>query len=170
MLDSPCDPAWLLLFAQCQEQESIENMSKKANKLVDNISPGPPTKQDRFGFVLVDDFHQALAIQKEVEEERMQKEAERTIKWLKMLKYWKRTVSYRQAKLKRRVRKGIPNSVRSEAWYKISAASLLRDKYPDLSTLPISSIDARTKDEVRHMITYHSPVNLIYCCQKYIFP
>ena len=47
---------------------------------------------------------------------RREKEAERLTKWVKMMKDWNNTVSKKKEKLKRRVRKGIPDAVRGKVW------------------------------------------------------
>jgi len=57
------------------------------------------------------------------------KEEERREKWLLMFKTWE---NVGQRKLKRRCRKGIPDSVRGEAWMRLSGASKLKAVNPGL--------------------------------------
>ena len=64
--------------------------------------------KDRYGFFLTDDYHKSLSMSSDVNEQRRLKEAERTIKWTRMLKKgFPYLHQYRKAKLKRRIRKGI---------------------------------------------------------------
>lgn len=120
---------------------------------------------DRFGFVILESsfFHQSKAIQSKLElQNRRDKETEREKKWLKMMKRWDFTKRYRLAKLKRRIRKGIPDGFRGVMWYKILQISAYSDedinsyrtfpeRFPnvyDITQLPIDRIPIQTIEEV----------------------
>ena len=63
--------------------------------------------KDRYGFFLTDDYHKSLSMSSDVNEQRRRKEAERALKWIRMLKKgFPYLHQYRKAKLKRRIRKG----------------------------------------------------------------
>ena len=71
---------------------------------------------DRYGFL-----HKNPLPQYERDEKVVEIERERTKKWVKMFANWKNYFSVERAneKLKRRVFKGIPDSIRGEAWKKM---------------------------------------------------
>lgn len=52
-------------------------------------------------------------------------------KWTKMLSNWTKYKNRRASKLKRRVRKGIPSSLRGQIWYRISDAGSIRNNFPE---------------------------------------
>lgn len=124
------------------DKESSYNVStseakKESSKLV-----------DRYGFYVSDDFHTSLLVSSEDAASRKIKEAERTTKWIKMVKNWNGVILNRQEKLKRRVRKGVPDHVRGFVWTKLSEASTYKQNYPDLEAIDIASLDELTADEV----------------------
>lgn len=51
-------------------------------------------------------------------------------KWLHMMSNWKLCMSRNYKKVRERCRKGIPQSVRPKAWFYLSGAYLLYEKYP----------------------------------------
>ena len=53
-------------------------------------------------------------------------------KWLQMVMDWTRTVERSANKLKSRVRKGIPDSIRGLVWPLLCGARDQADKFPDL--------------------------------------
>uniref|UniRef100_U5EQ40 Putative ypt/rab gtpase activating protein n=1 Tax=Corethrella appendiculata TaxID=1370023 RepID=U5EQ40_9DIPT len=53
-------------------------------------------------------------------------------KWLHMIAHWSEYMNKNYKKIRERCRKGIPSSVRPKAWYYLSGASLLHNKYPNL--------------------------------------
>jgi hypothetical protein len=109
---------------------------------------------DRYGFYVSDDFHTSLLVSEEEIVQRREKEAERTTKWIKMIKNWDNVVITRKEKLKRRVRKGIPDHVRGFVWTKLSNASIYRTKYPKLGAIDVTALDELTIDEVNIRIMY----------------
>ena len=100
--------------------------------------PPPPRPEpvDRYGFYMDEDFRGSLKVTDQIIEARKKKETERSLKWAKMMKNWDQVVVTRQEKLKRRVRKGIPDAIRGFAWFKLSGTlpssslKLSREYYP----------------------------------------
>ena len=103
---------------------------------------------DRYGFYVSDDFHTSLLVSAQEVIQRKGKEAERTTKWIKMVKGWDKVIINRQEKLKRRVRKGIPDHVRGFVWTKLSEAVQYKKQYPKLRDIDAKALDELTEDEV----------------------
>uniref|UniRef100_A0A1B0GIU3 Putative pdz-domain-containing protein n=1 Tax=Lutzomyia longipalpis TaxID=7200 RepID=A0A1B0GIU3_LUTLO len=53
-------------------------------------------------------------------------------KWLHMMDIWREYMAKNYKKVRERCRKGIPASVRPRAWFYLSGAHLLHEKYPNL--------------------------------------
>lgn len=124
-------------------------MKEGGDQKADTETKGETAKVvDRYGFYVSDDFHTSLLVSKEESALRKVKEAERTTKWIKMVKNWNGVIINRKEKLKRRVRKGIPDHVRGFVWTKISGASTYSSKYPILSAIDVTTLDELTVDEV----------------------
>ena len=108
---------------------------------------------DRYGFYLDDDYRGgSLKLSHEIMEARTKKETERSMKWAKMMKNWDQVLVTRQEKLKRRVRKGIPDAIRGLAWFRMAGAVRYKKKYPDLTKLDVASLPALTVDDVSLLI------------------
>ena len=108
-----------------------------------------PTKLvDRYGFYVSDDFHTSLLVSSEEVIQRKGKEAERTTKWIKMVKGWDKVIVNRQEKLKRRVRKGIPDHVRGFVWTKLSESGQYKKQYPKLEVIDAKALEVLTEDKV----------------------
>ena len=123
----------------------------------------PPPPMDRYGFYLEDEGRGAPAVvTTAASEARKKKEAERSLKWAKMLKTWDRVVSARQEKLKRRVRKGIPDAIRGSAWLQLSEAWRYRKQYPDLSRLTAIALPALTLDDIEKDIDRTFPQHVLF--------
>jgi hypothetical protein len=91
---------------------------------------------DRYGFLIPKDKAPQPKLEKAAHALE-EKEAERLVKWRKMLDFCRENLSkkkpklwsgYPHRKLKSRVRKGIPNSIRGEAWMILSSAELRKKK------------------------------------------
>lgn len=108
---------------------------------------------DRYGFYVSDDFHTSLLVSAQEIALRKEKEAERTTKWIKMVKNWDGVIINRQEKLKRRVRKGIPDHVRGFVWTKLCESAEYRKEYPRLLDIDVKALDELTEDEVRYFKT-----------------
>jgi TBC1 domain family member 10 len=111
-------------------------MEKDSDDDSDTTDPPRPISIDKFGFIIAEDpstlpvgsTGQQLS---QAERRRLQdKENLRTKKWMKMLKEWKRTLEHKESKLKSRIRKGIPDIVRGEAWKKIANVDQWRERFP----------------------------------------
>jgi hypothetical protein len=94
---------------------------------------------DRYGFLCSDAFHHLHELPPAVLLARRAKEESRTAKWVKMIKAWEKYgpggAKASTNKLKRRVRKGIPDSLRGLAWYRMSSAEHSRELYPDIEVI-----------------------------------
>ena len=97
---------------------------------------------DRYGFYITDKYRRARS--KAFDEDK--KELERCGKWRDMMVNWN---LFSDKKKKERVRKGIPNAVRAEAWPLLLGIKPYRDKYPvELVQRMVVNLDVRLVDEV----------------------
>ncbi len=111
--------------------------------------------KDRFGFWIMDNFHQALSVSDKKIKERKEKESERTKKWLKMTKDWKSKGVTQTRQVKRRIRKGVPDALRSFVWCYLAGIKELRAKYPNPTTdIDTKSLTELTIDEVSSVISF----------------
>lgn len=135
------------------KNNSISSAETMISKQSGDMKPESTVQEaklvDRYGFYVSDDFHTSLLVSSEEIVQRREKEAERTTKWIKMIKNWDNVVITRKEKLKRRVRKGIPDHVRGFVWTKLSDASIYRAKYPKLGAIDVTALDELTIDEVK---------------------
>mmetsp|Transcript_11856 Transcript_11856/g.26597 ORF Transcript_11856/g.26597 Transcript_11856/m.26597 type:complete len:300 (+) Transcript_11856:152-1051(+) len=115
-----------------------------------DIEGSRPKAVDRYGFLCSDAFHQAHQLPPAVLHARRQKEAERTLKWVKMIKKWETygPGGAKNFKLKRRVRKGIPDAIRGLVWYRMSDAEQGRLLFPDIDMIDTSNVPAQVIDEI----------------------
>lgn len=120
--------------------------------------------KDRFGFIITesDTSHQRLSLTAKEIQQRKNKESERAGKWITMMRKW--TSFDHSSKLKSRVRKGIPDALRSFAWKQLAENDKIRAKYPvppvDIDTSTLSSL---VKDEVTTSpFSYNHNCVLIY--------
>lgn len=90
-------------------------------------------KLDRYGFQLGDQFHQRLQISDEEQYSRKEKERNREIKWIDMMKEWNYIISgdnaWKTNMLQRRIRKGIPDCIRGRIWGKLLKINTMSKKY-----------------------------------------
>ena len=116
------------------EDDEKSNVSK-LKKRKDGVK-----STDRYGFNIREDKYQdqfdinrqGFVLSEKEKAIRIEKEAERLQKWVKMMKRWKFTLSNRKEKLKRRLRKGIPDAVRGKVWMDLMEieASKWRKSHP----------------------------------------
>lgn len=125
------------MISKDADEKTESGVTRETSKLV-----------DRYGFYVSDDFHTSLLVSAEEVISRKEKEAERTTKWIKMIKNWEGVLVNRKEKLKRRTRKGVPDHVRGFVWIKLSGAITYRKKYPKLEAIDIATLDLITVDEV----------------------
>jgi hypothetical protein len=129
------------------------NTSSSAQSFAIASDPSNAIPLDRYGFHLDDDYRGGpLKLSHEIVEARKKKETERSMKWAKMIKNWDLVLATRQEKLKRRVRKGIPDAVRGLAWFRMSGAVRFKKMYPDLRKLDVASLPALTLDDVSLLV------------------
>lgn len=122
-------------------------------------------KLDRFGFYIggEDDFHACLEIDPEESARRIKQETHREKKWKEMLENWTFMSKYRPNKIKERIRKGIPDSIRGTVWYKLIRAESYRIKYPNFChPSKWDLLDERTKDEIERDIDRTFPRHIIF--------
>ena len=105
--------------------------------------------KDRFGFWRSNDFHKSFSIHEDEDRRRKQKDTERIKKWEAMIKDWDRTNYYRASKLKSRVRKGIPDSMRIFAWPRLAGNENFRSKFRALKSIQNLELDEKVIDEVK---------------------
>jgi len=91
-------------------------------------------KCDRYGFLVSDQNRQGREVLPNVKTKRLHIESSRTKKWLKMLGDWERYVARKPQKVKRRIRKGVPDSLRGLVWNVISGIKTLKSENPELYT------------------------------------
>lgn len=109
-----------------------------------------PTKCDRYGFLQEDRRWTAVDDNIKTQRKNLIKERDRTTKWVKMIKSWDRYVHLKPEKLKRRIRKGIPDALRGAVWPLLINVQLWRAKYP---TAMDPALMATVSDHVRDDIT-----------------
>jgi hypothetical protein len=110
---------------------------------------------DRFGFIISDSdsSHMSLSISDRELISRKNKESERALKWVEMKKRWNKFDH--TSKLKSRVRKGIPDPLRSFAWIQLSSIEKIRKQHPvPHDSIDLNSVTDGTKDEVRTRLEY----------------
>ena len=106
--------------------------------------------KDRWGVLITDEFPKYLQLTPEEIALRKEKEAERALKWVKMKKNWPKYCfgGAKYTKLKRRARKGIPDSVRGFAWFQLCGANQVQEKYPNPWAINVSTVSETVIDEV----------------------
>ena len=99
--------------SSAEEDISNSEIAEIADNDADDQSSddGAYIEVDRYGFYVDDKYHHGIVLSQEEISLRREKEVERTKKWLKMINKWSFTVAMRKSKLKRRIRKGIPDNV-----------------------------------------------------------
>ncbi len=97
-----------------------------------------PRHVDRFGFFLENGTAAPLLL---ADERRL--DYSRTKKWLAMLDDWEPYVRTHPNQLKRRIRKGVPNSLRSRVWPLLCGASSLKASSPLLYQQMLHKTPAR---------------------------
>lgn len=108
-------------------------------------------KLDRYGFIVSHKFldERKTIVSPAEMRRRSEKERERTNKWVKMIKQWDLVVTSKREKLKRRIRKGIPDMVRGTVWYRLAHCDEIQQKHPDpRRTINVRSLDPKIVDEV----------------------
>lgn len=92
--------------------------------------PPPPGEQtDRYGFYASDQVHRGATVPEAERQRRVDKEGEREGKWREMRLDWDSLQGSR--KLKRRIRKGIPDAFRGEIWKRLGGVAECRRRHPE---------------------------------------
>lgn len=105
-----------------EEEEGHSAVNNNVEALVVDAEPEEPLtlqRVDRWGFLGAE----KLSAEEELHK---QKEIEREVKWVEMREKWSSFSTRRKAKLRSRCLKGIPDSMRTFAWVKLSGADKLR--------------------------------------------
>jgi hypothetical protein len=132
-------------------EENIENIENNNENDINNNNSFNFGVKDRYGFYTEDNYVQP---KQKTLLKRKEKESERTKKWIKMLKNWDHYKLNKTLKLKNRIRKGIPDIVRSKVWFLLVDANEVKENYSDLKMLDINNVDQRTVDEVILLFCY----------------
>ena len=126
--------------------------STKSNIIYSNNDQNNHMFKDRFGFWIDNDndnFHQARLITEKEAIARKNKESERSKKWVYMMKSWDKFIIKQVNKLKSRIRKGIPDSLRTFAWSHLAEIGDIKVRYPHPECIDVSRLTDQVKDEVR---------------------
>eukprot|EP01039_Chlorochromonas_danica_P011630 gene11630-13041_t len=121
--------------------------------------------KDRYGFFVTEDFRKFINLSPEILQARKSKEKERTTKWIKMVKNWEKyTNPHKLPKLKGRCRKGIPDSMRGTAWYRLVRGDNIKASHPypqpgNMKNLVISQV---TIDEIERDIDRTFPRHVLF--------
>lgn len=123
--------------------------------------------KDRYGFYINDEFHKSLDISPLEIKARLAKEKEREIKWERMnkkgLEY---LLKNRHEKFKNRVRKGIPNDIRSIWWPRLALINDIKKNIPNLQDININNLDDRVIDEIERDIDRTFPRHYLFSAKN----
>lgn len=133
---------------------------------------------DKYGFIFDSerDYHKGKEDSAKVKKKKNLIEFSREKKWIKMLKSWDFVLEERKEKLHRRVRKGIPDSIRGIAWPRILQQFAYTDEiiqnhqthrelYRHVSTsgaLADSRLPAQTIDEIERDVDRTFPNHIMF--------
>jgi hypothetical protein len=87
-------------------------------------------KTNRYGFFLSSTQSESCQLSEKETERRRKKEDEREKKWIKMCKNMSKYERRKPAKLKRRIRKGIPDRLRGKVWNMIGGVNDFMERRP----------------------------------------
>ena len=132
--------------AEIDSATPVEPVAASTEHDDDNHVPvASAAKCDRYGFMTDDHRSRATAVSKKDS----RKESERTVKWIKMIKNWDKYIFQKEEKLKNRIRKGIPDSVRGTVWPLLINVNLWKTKYPGaMNPELISIVSSQTRDDI----------------------
>lgn len=115
--------------------------------------------KDRYGFLLPQDSIE-LHRSNEQKKQLVEKETERAKKWIKMKNNWEHTITHHSEKLRQRLRKGIPDSLRCDIWLKLSHVNDLKRVYPNRFLLQQpADVPELTIDEIERDINRTFPTH-----------
>ncbi len=140
--------------------DSDQSTDKKSEEVTDDVTPNSNSRgfqgtKDRWGFLVSDEFHRHLQLTPEEVALRKEKESERALKWVKMKGNWTKycATGPKYAKMKRRARKGIPDSVRGFAWFQLCGAMKVKKKFPNPWAIDTTNVSETVIDEVSFFST-----------------
>lgn len=107
---------------------SLQNVSGNSFNKSSNIDLNRSC--DRYGFFYDDDRQLDELETPSIQSVKQIREKEK--KWLQMLKNWRYYINYKWEKIRDRCRKGIPHSLRSQAWFHLCGAHLQKNRFPNL--------------------------------------
>eukprot|EP01041_Mallomonas_annulata_P005877 gene5877-11871_t len=146
-IDSPPQTADIV-SSDCSKPSSEEDSKTSDISLRPEEINNTPT--DRYGFFITDKNRAGLSLS-QIEIQRLKsKENERTRKWIKMVKNWDTVINMKTKKLKRRIRKGIPDIVRAKVWIYLADIEKYKKLYPcDLmKPIPQNILNETEIDEI----------------------
>eukprot|EP00596_Hydrurales_sp_CCMP1899_P004088 CAMPEP_0119051398 /NCGR_PEP_ID=MMETSP1177-20130426/73027_1 /TAXON_ID=2985 /ORGANISM="Ochromonas sp, Strain CCMP1899" /LENGTH=463 /DNA_ID=CAMNT_0007030585 /DNA_START=128 /DNA_END=1519 /DNA_ORIENTATION=+ len=152
----------LMINTELEDNTDRTDLDNLVEEEKDTISDLDDSKGevDRYGFYVADSFHTSAKLKKSEVDFRKGKEGERVIKWVKMVKNWDKVTWFRKEKLKRRIRKGIPDTLRGLVWVRISESWRYVEKYPSIKAIDLSKLDELTIDEIERDINRTFPRHL----------
>lgn len=161
---------------QCQQAHSEEAGAPDRAQEADNADPAASAepKVDRYGFLVTTDsmFHRRLEVSAAVEQQRRAKEAERERKWVDMLRRWKAITAgnnaWDLAMLNRRVRKGVPDSLRGLVWGLFLHTAVVRARYgppPSAATIA-ASLPAIVIEDIAKDIDRTYPLHVMFMAKS----
>ena len=140
------------LFKMGENEDEADDDSSEEGS-VEETQASAPRVFDRYGFIKEDGIDQMPDVDKDkADKKRNAKENVRNTKWGRMKGKWQRCTTIRKEKLRRRVRKGIPDAARCWAWFKLSGADDFQLLYPDLSVFDVGALDEKIRDEIERDI------------------
>lgn len=105
--------------------------------------PSVLARVDRWGNIRAGETNgqqpQQSAKEREKRSKRLTLDQEREAKWVKMVADWERTIATKQDKVKRRIRKGIPDSMRAAVWPRLAGALELMKAPASSSSSPAAA-------------------------------
>ena len=108
----------------------VAGVYRKNDDTSDEASKSP--KVDRYGFVVSHRLHSRVSSNTIRQPGAGDICIRRESKWLDMIDNWDDVMRNKESTLKVRCRKGIPQSVRSLAWQRLTASNVLRERNPNL--------------------------------------
>jgi hypothetical protein len=127
-------PSLMSKESAAQRSESAKRVFSERLLYSPSYTSASPHKIDRYGFLTEDSRYEVMSGNKTVQSKRARVvlEYQRTEKWVVMLKHFDTFRQRHPHQLKRRIRKGIPESLRGQVWMAISGAADKRRGKPDL--------------------------------------
>jgi hypothetical protein len=146
--------------------QSLPVNSTSTSEIPSASPPPAPTpllrsssSRDRYGFEVHKESIELIRPEKE-KAQLAEVELLRTKKWLKMIRRWEYTLTHKSDKLRERIRKGIPDSLRGEVWKKLARVDDMKRIFPHAfidSDEPSPLIPELTVDEIERDINRTFP-------------